>query len=276
MRPASVARHFPYGAAVHAAGGRGRRPWRPRVQGRDGGVCVDCVVFWWTSPNRTPFCPSYKISRAGPDNTKEPGSRRQKQTGSSQMTVSQSNSLRASATTLVGQRFGSLVVLSEAGRTRAKKRTWSCRCDCGREIVAIGGNLSSKKSRSCGCFRNEEQSRRIASRNTTHGQSNSPTYRSWAAMHSRCGNANATGFHRYGGRGIIVCGRWSNFAAFLADMGERPDGKTLDRFPDPDGNYEPGNCRWATPSQQARNKSARQDRADRAVRADRTDRRMKP
>lgn len=76
-------------------------------------------------------------------------------------------------------------------------------------------------------------------------------------MKSRCNNPNVRYFHLWGGRGIKVCDRWQNdFSAFLADMGERPPGTTLDRYPNPDGNYEPGNCRWATPKEQADNKSS--------------------
>jgi len=74
-------------------------------------------------------------------------------------------------------------------------------------------------------------------------------------MKQRCRNKNAPDYHRYGGRGIAICDRWLNsFENFLADMGERPSGMTLDRYPEKDGNYEPGNCRWATPKQQAANR----------------------
>ena len=85
-----------------------------------------------------------------------------------------------------------------------------------------------------------------------------PTYDSWVHMRQRCSNPNYAKWHRYGGRGITVCARWDpkqggSFANFLADMGERPEGRTLDRWPNPDGNYEPGNCRWATPKEQRAN-----------------------
>lgn len=90
----------------------------------------------------------------------------------------------------------------------------------------------------------------------THGHSvryqETPTYRSWRMMRTRCQNPNYDGFHDYGGRGITVCPEWNAFEGFLADMGERPEGTTLDRI-DVDGNYEPGNCRWATVSEQNRN-----------------------
>jgi len=76
-------------------------------------------------------------------------------------------------------------------------------------------------------------------------------------MRQRCFDSARAGYRDYGGRGITVCQRWNSFENFLADMGERPIGKTLDRFPNPDGNYEPGNCRWATPLEQARNRRPR-------------------
>jgi hypothetical protein len=87
---------------------------------------------------------------------------------------------------------------------------------------------------------------------TSHGMSGTPTYASWQAMKARCQNPNDIGWRLYGGRGIKVCPEWQTFVGFLADMGERPEETSLDRI-DPDGHYEPGNCRWADSITQANN-----------------------
>lgn len=99
----------------------------------------------------------------------------------------------------------------------------------------------------------KKAARAVGLANRKHGMRSSPAYRSWIQMRTRCKNPNHHAYSEYGGRGIGVCPRWDSFENFLADMGERPEGKSLDRI-DPNGNYEPGNCRWAAPNIQAQNK----------------------
>lgn len=146
------------------------------------------------------------------------------------------------------QRFGRWLVIaySHSQMTGRRGAYWRCRCDCGIERVIHGAALRNGTSRSCGCG--------MRIKNTTHGLFGTPTYRTWNSMLTRCENSNHNSFAAYGAKGVTVCGRWHTFANFLADMGERPAGTTLDRYPDKDGNYEPGNCRWATAREQQSNK----------------------
>ena len=153
---------------------------------------------------------------------------------------------------VIGRRFHRLLVLDYAGRSANKSILVRCRCDCGVVKVVRLCALQRSEIKSCGCFRREFS----ASQKTglTHGMSHSGTYGSWAAMKYRCGNANHVAYKEYGGRGISVCARWlESFENFLEDLGDRPVGFTLDRI-NADGNYEPGNCRWAPPKIQGNNR----------------------
>lgn len=153
---------------------------------------------------------------------------------------------------ITGIRFGRLVPMRRHGKC-GNAWMWLCQCDCGSKPVILGANLRRGMTRSCGCLRREVTSKRMKAIKT-HGMSNTPTYVSWQRMWQRCGYTKDKKYHLYGGRGIMVCKRWSKFENFLSDMGERPPGRTLGRI-DPDGNYHPANCAWQTPYEQRHNRS---------------------
>lgn len=150
---------------------------------------------------------------------------------------------------LTGSRFGRLVTLRYVG---GRRMSWACACDCGKNSHVPGANLRKGKTSSCGCLKAQKLA---AGLHTLHGIYGTRAAKSWMAMIQRCTNPNDTSYARYGGAGITVCDRWRSLATFVADMGQPPEGMTLDRWPDQKGNYEPDNCRWATPRQQAENRS---------------------
>lgn len=148
--------------------------------------------------------------------------------------------------------FDRLTVLDEPAGRRNGYIVWECICACGVKKAFHANHLLRGRTKSCGCLRREVSKAKA----TTHGRSKTLAHGRWAAMHERCRAPNSYAFKWYGARGIKVCKRWSGshgFANFLADMGERPDGYSLDRI-DNDGDYEPGNCRWATPTEQVANR----------------------
>lgn len=154
-------------------------------------------------------------------------------------------------TDLSGRRFGRLEVLSRGENTKAQKARWHCRCDCGKETLAIGASLLNGHTQSCGCFKDEKTSQRFKKHGHS-GYTKTRTYSIWKGMISRCRNPNATSYKWYGALGIDVCERWNSYENFLADMGEAPEGMSLDRQRSSLG-YGPDNCVWATDLQQSRN-----------------------
>jgi hypothetical protein len=151
-----------------------------------------------------------------------------------------------------GRRYGKLVVIKKSDKPGGSGRTsYVCRCDCGAEKEIRSGNLDSGRVKSCGCLRSQV----CGDIHRKHGMAKSPEYRVWKGIITRCYNSNATGYEYYGGRGIRVCEEWRrSFDAFYRHMGPRPTPQHSIERSDPNGDYCPQNCRWATPAEQSINK----------------------
>lgn len=159
---------------------------------------------------------------------------------------------------LLHQKFNRLTAIGYAGKNRSDKNTWLWRCGCGKLHIASAADVKSQRTKSCGCLKLQHLLRRNTS-NRTHGAARNglqtPEYRIWGGMHTRCFNPNDAHYADYGGRGITVCDRWKDsFENFLADMGPRPTPKHTIERTNNDGNYELNNCVWATFYTQSRNK----------------------
>ncbi len=150
---------------------------------------------------------------------------------------------------LTGQRFRRLVVVHREGHNRWGSIKWLCQCDCGNTSVVRADSLKTGNTSSCGCNRKGV----TVKRSTTHGMSYTKEYITWDNMKQRCTNSKRKDYKNYGGRGITICKEWqASFEAFYRDMGDKPKGLTLDRI-NVNGDYTPGNCRWATQSEQCLN-----------------------
>lgn len=166
------------------------------------------------------------------------------------------------ATIQEGDRFNRLTVFELLGFRRNNQnrnmRMWRCLCDCGTSVVVYDQHLKKGNTKSCGCLKREKAANNAI---RTHQMTGTRTYSSWLAMLKRCNYPNHIHFDKYGGRGVTVCDRWDpakggSFENFYADMGERPDGKSLDKDIRGDGMlYSPETCCWATQKEQARHRS---------------------
>lgn len=153
---------------------------------------------------------------------------------------------------LIGLKFGRLTVQAKnPENNKSNNSQWDCVCACGNKTTVVGSKLINGHTSSCGCFQIEQ----LRNSNVTHGMSTTSEYNSWIQMKNRCHNSNSVRFEDYGGRGIFVCDRWMNsFENFLEDMGLKPSPIHSIERKDNDLGYYPGNCVWATPTEQANNR----------------------
>jgi len=196
------------------------------------------------------------MSEADGRNQRPPTSHHSPEIGGLAAMAGYNHSQRTRLIDLSGRRFGRLTALRRSTSNDSYGRPmWDCRCTCGTTRVVTGSNLRRGNSTSCGCFSAEGTARRSTTHGDTAHYTKSKEYLAWRHAKHRCFNPKDHAWKNYGGRGITMCDAWKeSFEIFLRDMGRCPPGLTIDRWPNNDGHYEPGNCRWATRLQQNHNR----------------------
>lgn len=156
---------------------------------------------------------------------------------------------------MTGKVFDNLHVLKMDGKNKHGHTLWLCKCSCGETTRKSAPHLRMKRCfQACPKCTAKHRSAAQVARMTKHGYHGTPTYKSWQSMRQRCLNPNCEAYESYGRVGVKIAPQWDDFTVFLRDMGPRPEGTSIDRYPLRNGNYEPSNCRWATMSEQERNK----------------------
>lgn len=161
----------------------------------------------------------------------------------------------AKSINLIGQHFNRLTIIDYAGRNNKNCCVWLCLCDCGNRKKVVGYDLRRGHTKSCGCLNKERVKKAATSHGATADNRRDPEYAVWNNMIQRCENPKNNQYKNYGARGIKVCDQWRNdYSAFIKDIGKRPSNNhSIERI-DVDGDYEPSNCKWVTPKEQARNR----------------------